>query len=128
MNQKRLLNLPLNKKELASLKEDSFVWFSSLGCLFLIFALLLLIFLNWGRLPPQVPLFFSRPWGEKQLTPPWGLWLLPLVSFSVLIFNLFLAVFAFKKEVLLRRILAASALMVAVLCFLTTYQIIALIT
>ncbi len=28
-------------------------------------------------LPPQVPLWYSRPWGEDQLTQPIGLWLVP---------------------------------------------------
>ena len=26
-----------------------------------------------GRLPPQIPLFYSRPWGEEQLSQPWGM-------------------------------------------------------
>lgn len=30
-----------------------------------------------SKLPPQIPLFFSRPWGEEQLGAPWELvWLL----------------------------------------------------
>lgn len=125
---RRLLNIPLNKKELISLKEDSFVWFSFLISLSLIFLIFLLIFLNWRRLPPEVPLFFSRPWGEKQLTSSFNLWLMPLLSFTVLAFNLFLAVSFFQKEVLIRRILASATLMVALICFLTAYKIILLIT
>lgn len=27
--------------------------------------------------PPQVPLWYSRPWGEDQLAPPTALWLVP---------------------------------------------------
>lgn len=32
-------------------------------------------------LPPQVPLYYSRPWGAEQLAPQLFLFLLPLTSF-----------------------------------------------
>lgn len=36
--------------------------------------------LNWRNLPPQVPLLYSRPWGQDQLIHPVWLWLLPGAS------------------------------------------------
>jgi hypothetical protein len=126
MEKKKLLNIPY-KKKLASLREDSFIWFSLLGSFLLVFLMIFLIFLNWVRLPPEIPLFFSRPWGEKQLASPANLWLLPISSFSVVVFNLFLALFPFKKAVLARRLLAGAALVISLLYFLTAYKIIALV-
>jgi hypothetical protein len=40
------------------------------------------------ELPPQVPFFYSLPWGEKQLVSKVFLFALPLISFLFLLFNL----------------------------------------
>jgi len=128
MNQRRLLNIPVNKKEFASLKQDSFIWLAILSSCSLICLISILLLLNWNRLPPQLPLLFSLPWGEKQLVPPVGLWLLPAFSFSVLIFNLLLALFVPEKEILIRRILVSTSFVISLLCLLTIYKIINLIT
>ncbi len=34
----------------------------------------------WRHLPPQVPLLYTRPWGELQLVSPYYLWLIPIVA------------------------------------------------
>jgi len=128
VNQKRLLKIPINKKELATLKEDAFVWSSFLISLSIIALLAGFILLKWNQLPPEIPLFFSRPWGNDQLTPPINLWLLPGFSLLVLISNFFLAITGFKKEVLTRRLLAGNSLLFSLLCGLTIYKIIALVT
>jgi len=31
----------------------------------------------WVKLPPLVPLWYSRPWGEEQLANPAFLWVIP---------------------------------------------------
>lgn len=41
---------------------------------------ILLWFMRW--LPPQVPLYYSKPWGAEQLAPRLLLFLLPLASFA----------------------------------------------
>lgn len=33
----------------------------------------------YTRMPPQLPLFYSRPWGEDQLTDFWMIFLLPVL-------------------------------------------------
>jgi hypothetical protein len=52
--------------------------------LILIIAPLLLLLFKMNFLPQKVPLFYSRPWGEEQLTSPLYLYLLP--GFSLLLF------------------------------------------
>ncbi len=44
----------------------------------------------YPHLPPQVPLFYSRPWGEEQLVAPIFLVILPLLSFFIFLLNIFL--------------------------------------
>ena len=46
----------------------------------LILVTIILLVVLYDRLPPQVPLFYSRPWGNDQLTYPLSLFLLPLGS------------------------------------------------
>jgi len=41
-------------------------------------------------LPPLVPLWYTRPWGEAQLATPAWLWLLPISSILLILINFFL--------------------------------------
>jgi len=60
--------------------------------LFFILASLFLIAAFWAKLPPQVPLFYSHPWGESQLVSPIGLILLLLLSLLIFILNFVLKI------------------------------------
>lgn len=46
--------------------------------------------LVYGLLPPSIPLFFSKPWGEEQLAQTLFIFLVPGLSIFVTIFNLFI--------------------------------------
>ena len=41
------------------------------------------LLLNWKNFPPEVPLLYSRPWGQDQLVSPTILGSLPLVALAV---------------------------------------------
>lgn len=43
---------------------------------FFLAALLLGTLFTFGRVPPEIPLEYSRPWGKEQLAPKSALWLL----------------------------------------------------
>lgn len=90
-------------------------------------AQILVIILTWSRLPPQLPLFYSRPWGKDQLTTPAGLLLLPSLSFLVFFINFVFIVFIPKEEKLMRQALVASATVFSLLCLVTLVQIIKLV-
>lgn len=100
-------------------------WFSPFifGNLLLIIASSVLIFLFYSQLPPQVPLFYSQPRGHEQLVSPPFLFLLPGISFLILVVNFligrFLAVFPFLKEAL-----SWTAALIAFLAFFTLLKII----
>lgn len=83
---------------------------------------------KFTSLPPQVPLYYSLPWGESQLTSASSLFLLPTFSIvSLFIDNLF-AVSFFKNQPLLSRLLTIIALIVSFLFTITLFQIVFLIS
>ena len=53
--------------------------------------LMVLVFvLSFNRLPPQIPLFYSRPLGEAQLADTWMIILIPLLLNILYIINNYL--------------------------------------
>jgi hypothetical protein len=75
------------------------------------------------KLPPEVPLFYSRPWGERQLASPFLLFLLPVVSILVLFVNSLLATTVFKKEPLVSRLMLIFSTVISFLCLVTFIKI-----
>jgi hypothetical protein len=77
-------------------------------------------------LPPTIPLFYSRPWGEEQLASP--LWLsLPLgiaiiVTMGTVVVNRFL-----KDESVLATIVMTSGIIIGVILILATLRSVMLI-
>jgi O-antigen/teichoic acid export membrane protein len=115
------------KGKLKLLREDRGLNLSvRLNLVFLAVSLLLLVF-SWQRLPPQVPLFFSHPWGESQLIPPIGLFLLPLLCLFTFIINFLFLLKTLREEKILAWILAGASLTFTFLCLVALYQIIRLV-
>lgn len=86
------------------------------------------IMLTFSGLPSQVPLFYSRPWGEPQITSSQSLLYLPGLSLAVLILNNFLAVFFIKQEKFLSICLAWTSALFSLFCLITLVKIITVIT
>lgn len=81
----------------------------------------------WRRLPPQLPLFYSRPWGEEQLTTPLDTLILLGLSTGVMLVNLIISFLLIRKEVLIRQILSLASTVFSLLCLITLIQIIRLV-
>lgn len=82
--------------------------------------------LGWQKLPPQSPLFYSLPWGEKQLVSSKSLVLLPFLSLVVLGFNYGFAKILKETGLLFTLTLWTSAIF-SFLSFFTLVKIILLI-
>jgi len=95
--------------------------------LILILLQLILIFIYIDKLPPQLPLFYSRPWGEDQLVSPRFLFLLPATSTTVLFVNLLFITFLAKLKLLSISLLVSSSLY-SFLSFYTLVKIINLVS
>ena len=109
------------------LRYRSSKWGLRIFLLFFTFSLGML-FLKWQNLPPEVPLYYSLPWGEEQLTTPFSLLILPLSSFFIFLLNFFLASIFLEKEPWLLRILILTATIFSFLSTLALIKIIFLIT
>lgn len=88
---------------------------------------ILAILISWRWLPPELPLFYSRPWGKEQLTTPFGLFLLPALSLIVFLINLTLISFISKEEKLIPKILEITSVIFNLFCLLTIIKIIFLV-
>ncbi len=88
---------------------------------------LFLIFIFWRLLPPELPLFYSRPWGKEQLTTPTGLFIIPAFSLLVSIVNLILASLLPKDEKLINNVLLATTVVFNFLGLVNLFQIIRLV-
>lgn len=93
---------------------------------FLITQVLLIVF-SWRNLPPELPLFYSRPWGKDQLASPVGLLLLPFLSLTVILVNSLLLNLIPKEEKLIPKILVSTTAAFGLLCLITLLKIILLV-
>lgn len=94
---------------------------------FIVAQLALLIF-KFNNLPIKVPLYYSLPWGESQLTSASALFILPSFSIIFLLIDNLLATFFFKTIPLLSRTLIFISLVFSVFSFTTLLKIINLIS
>jgi len=83
---------------------------------------------KFNDLPPQVPLYYSLPWGESQLASASQLFFLPTFSIIFGLINNLLAATIFAKITLLSKLLVITSLLISILSSVTLYQIISLLT
>ena len=82
---------------------------------------------TFKRLPPEVPMFYSFPWGQDQLGKSIYLIILPLGCLILGMINFILSFFIFPKEPLAAKILALTTCGLTFLGLLTLSRIIFLI-
>lgn len=89
---------------------------------------LALLIYKFSQLPPEVPLFYSLPFGEEQLASTSQLFFIPIFSITIgLINTVFAALFVSGKSLLSRSLIIFS-LIYSFLSLITLFQIITLIS
>lgn len=83
---------------------------------------------RWNQLPPQVPLWYSKPWGEEQLAQPLWLLLLPGGSLLWYTFSLWFVHTYLKSYRIFGQVLFLSSLTVSTLSLITLVKILFLVT
>jgi hypothetical protein len=106
-------------------------WFISIVHKFVIALLILsigLLIWRFPELPPRVPIWFSRPWGEDQLASPYWLFLLPASSIMWYGIDLLLGIYVTAEYLVFTQMLFLSSLIVSLLSFITLVKILFLVT
>lgn len=81
----------------------------------------------WAKLPPLVPLWFSKPWGLERLAPPGWLFLLPISGLFFLAINMCISLYLLTEHLVFSQILFIASFIVAMLSCITVLEIIFLV-
>jgi len=118
--------LSLKRGDFENFQKDRFSFSFYLLSFICILGQVSLILVSWSKLPPQVPLFYSRPWGEQMLARPVFLWILPVMALLAVGLNYFLTNFS-KGDPFLKRVLVTFSFIISLTTLYTTVKIISLI-
>jgi hypothetical protein len=106
-------------------------WLISIVHKFVIVLFLLSVgFLVWRflQLPPQVPLWFSRPWGTNQLASSYWLFVLPIAALLWYCIDVLIGIYVTTEYLIFTQMLFLSALIVNILSFVTLIKILFLVS
>ena len=108
--------------------SDKLLFFIFLFCMLSTLLQSLLILTSFSKLPPEIPLFYSKTWGAQMLAPKLYIWILPAITLSIYLLNMLISRFLLFKDEFLRRALFITSAIVAIAAFLDTSKIISLLT
>ncbi len=83
---------------------------------------------RFRALPPEVPLWYQKPWGEDQLASPYFLLLLPIGAIGIYFVNGIISIYFTKDHLVFTQILFMTSLLVALLSFITLVKILFLVS
>lgn len=98
------------------------IQFVSIGLLLLIFIL------RFSRLPPQIPLYYSKPEGDEQIVDSLMIFLLPLLSFLTIRINTHIIKKYFNNNLFVNSLIYWINLFVILLSDLIFLKILFLVT
>lgn len=105
-------------------RQDKFNFFSILLTILSTLALVIIFLLNQSNLPSKIPLFYSLTWGSSQLVNKSQFVILPLLIFLLTMLNLIISWHLHPSQLVLKRIINISTLLMAFLIFITGVKII----
>jgi hypothetical protein len=103
---------------------DAAIRFGIVGAFLVLGYLLILVGVFWSKLPPEIPLFYSLPWGEQWLVHKNGLLVLSGGMIGLFAADALLAYRLFRTEGLLSRYLVFGCLTVLILMAINLTKII----
>lgn len=106
------------------LNDKTSFWSFLVSIIFMVFQVSLIAF-YWKRLPPEIPLFYSKPWGSSMLAHQIFIWLIPTLSFLFIFVNFCIVIFFLQENKFLNRVLCATSLLVG---FATFYGLLRILT
>jgi hypothetical protein len=82
----------------------------------------------WRSLPPQVPLWYSRPWGLERLAHPAWLLLLPTSTLVWYALAVVMSAYITREYLIFTQVLLLTTLLGSFLSFITLMKIFLLVT
>lgn len=90
--------------------------------------MILMFLLKFNHLPPQIPLFYSKPWGEDQLVEYWIIFILPVLLNFFFFLNRFIYKIFFVDDLVVKKIITYLNLFLIISITLVFLKIILLIS
>src|SRR3989338_8643116 len=84
---------------------DKLLFFIFIFCMLSTLLQSLLILTAFAKLPPEIPLFYSKTWGTQMLAPKLYVWILPAITLGIYVLNMVISRFLLLKDDFLKRAL-----------------------
>ncbi len=94
--------------------------------LIFILATFLATLIFYNQMPPEMPLFYNRPWGEEQLVSKQTFLIVIIASLIMVIINLRLASIFFKRNKILSQITIWTNFLIVLLIVIDVFMIFSL--
>lgn len=86
--------------------------------------IIVLLIFNLSSLPAQLPLYYSLPWGERQLATIPEFVVLPASVIVINLVNLVISWHLHASQIVLKRMLSVASLAIALITLITALKII----
>lgn len=83
---------------------------------------------RYSSLPPQLPFWFSRPWGDDQLAAPWWLLMLPASVIVWHLVNSLVSIYVLHDHRIFSKILFLTSLMLSVMSMIIVAKVIFMVS
>lgn len=110
-----------------NLSVDRFPSITLFFCAVSLLSQISLLAFSWNKLPPQVPIFYSKPWGAGVLASPFMLWIIPGILVLAAAINFSISKY-WQLNSFLIRILFSFSLLIAFSTLFDLVKIISLLT
>lgn len=104
-------------------KSDKFFLLPILFSVLSVFLITTFFGAVYQRLPATLPLFYSLAWGEKQLVVKQQFLLLPIIIILISLLNTLLTFYLHPGQIVLRRLLMVSLIVINLVILLTAFKI-----
>lgn len=108
------------------LSKNKIISIATIASLVLFVIGIVVISVVWSKLPPTVPLWYSKPWGIERLAHPIWLFLLPTSSLFITGINIYIASIFTNEYLVFSQTLLLSSFVINMLSTITLIKIITL--
>jgi len=113
---------------LKQIPKEELIFWPVIFSVVLFFGSVLLTAFKFASLPPKIPLFYSKPWGQERLAGKELIWLLPSILLLLIIANTVLAKIFASRINFLAQTVTVSLSILSLLIFFTLLRIIILVS